>query len=448
MLALTATLRAAEPAVPARPNLVLILTDDFRWDAFGAAGNRIVRTPNLDRLAGEGTLFTNAFVTTSICYSARASVVLGQYERRHGIRGFGQNYQPDQWARGFPALLRAAGYHTGFVGQVVVGNNALLADKYDVWRPNAGGGFFDANDPSHTHSTARMGSQVVDFIRDAPRDRPFLAIMSTDAPHALDGQPREYPPDDRDAALYADTVIPLPPLATEAAYRKLPEFLLNGEGRRRWSRRFATPEMAQSVMRDYYRLLTGIDREIGRIRAALADKGVADNTVILFISDNGYQLGDRGMADKWLPYEQSIRLPFVVYDPRLPAERRGQKTNAQALNIDVAPTFLELAGLPAPAGMQGRSLVPVLRAGKAPADWPTEFFYEYIGNNQGIPSSEAVRTGRWKYIRWVGRDPEPEELYDLQADPDELDNLIATPAFAATATQLRARWSALRETVK
>jgi arylsulfatase A-like enzyme len=202
------------------------------------------------------------------------------------------------------------------------------------------------------------------------------------------------------------------------------------------------------VSKDYYRLLTGIDREVGRIRAALAAKGAANNTDIVFLSDNGYQLGDRGMADKWLPYEQSMRLPLIVLDPRTPAALRGRKIGAQVLNIDLAPTFMEMAGLPVPATVQGRSIAPLLKNQGAPADWPKEFFYEYIGTIMNIPSSEAVRTERWKYIRWVGRTPLPEELYDLAADPLEQENLVAVPGHAATLAAMRAEWAKLAESVK
>src|SRR5439155_14586182 len=165
----------------------------------------------------------------------------------------------------------------------------------------------------------------------------------------------------RDEGLYADATIPVPKLATDAAFRRLPEFAQKSEGRRRWERRFVTPEMFQRIVKDYYRLITGMDREIGRIVAALAERGLADNTVIVFMSDNGYILGERGMADKWLPYEESIRVPLIVCDPRTPQAGRGRKIDAVALNIDVPPTLLDLAGLPVPAGMQGRSLTPLVR---------------------------------------------------------------------------------------
>jgi arylsulfatase A-like enzyme len=240
----------------------------------------------------------------------------------------------------------------------------------------------------------------------------------------------------------------VPKTATEEAFRRLPEFVQKSEGRRRWERRFATPEMFQRVTKDYYRLITGLDREVGRIALALRERKLADDTVIVFTSDNGYFLGERGMADKWLPYEESIRVPLIAFDPRLPQPARGRKVDAPALNVDLAPTLLDLAGLPMPDGMQGRSLVPLLKEGKAPPGWRTDFFYEHLTLPKIIPPAEGVRTERWKYFRWVDADPVVEELYDLRADPLEEHNLAASPAHAKTLRELRDRWAALRERLK
>src|SRR5262249_49339856 len=207
----------------------------------------------------------------------------------------------------------------------------------------------------------------------------------------------------------------------------------------RWERRLGTPEMYQRVTKDYYRLISGVDREVGRIAAELAERKLTDNTVIVFTSDNGYFLGERGMADKWLPYEESIRVPLIVYDPRLSESARSRILDALALNIDVAPTLLDLAGLPAPAAMQGRSLVPLLRTDTAQQDWRTELFYEPLTSPKIIPPAEGVRTERWKYFRWLEAQPVIEELYDLKADPLEERNLAAEPAHAETLAQLRGR---------
>jgi arylsulfatase A-like enzyme len=450
MLAIATACHSAAQQPPGRPNLVFLLADDLRWDALGCMGDPIVRTPNIDRLAQRGVLFRNAFVTTSICCVSRATFFTGQYCRRHGINDFNTPLTAAQWAQTYPALLRAAGYRTGFVGKFGVGDAkpvAAMAKEFDYYKglPGQAGPFFDPKDATHTHATARFGEQAVEFIRSGNVLQPFCLSVSFSAPHARDGQPREYPPDPRDEGLYANATIPVPKLATDAAFRRLPDFAQKSEGRRRWERRFATPEMFQRIVKDYYRLTTGMDREVGRIVEALGQR--ADNTVIVFMSDNGYILGERGMADKWLPYEESIRVPLIVVDPRATAAR-GRKVDAMALNIDIAPTLLDEAGLPVPAGMQGRSLVPLVRIGDAPTVWRTEFFYEHLTLPDRIPPTEAVRTEQWKYFRWLSGKPPIEELYDLRADPREEHNLAGDPAHAATLADLRGKWSKWREQAK
>jgi arylsulfatase A-like enzyme len=439
--------RAAEPGAPDRPvNIVFLLADDLRWDALGCAGNRIIRTPNIDRLAREGVRFTNAFVTTSICAVSRASIFSGQYARRHGINDFATPFSDAAWAQTYPALLRKAGYRTGFIGKFGVGKDVKpLAAAFDYWRglPGQAGPFFDPKDPSRTHATARFGNQALEFLSGCRPGKPFCLSVSFSAPHARDGAQREFPPDRRDEKLYADTVIPTPKTAQEKYFRLLPRFVQQSEGRRRWQGRFATPEMFQQTVRDYYRLISGIDREVGRIIETLRARKLLDDTLIVFTADNGFFLGERGMADKWLMYEESIRIPLLVFDPRLPEKQRGRQVGKMVLNIDLAPTLLDYAGVKAPQGIQGRSLRPLVR-GETPA-WRTEWFYEHHTFPKIIPPSEGVRTERWKYLRWVGVDPVVEELYDLDNDPREEHNLAAQPRHARTLEGLRERWDTLRK---
>jgi arylsulfatase A-like enzyme len=434
-----------------RPNLVFILVDDLRWNALGCMGDRVVKTPHIDQLASGGVLFRNAFVTTSICAVSRASIFTGQWERRHGIHDFATGLNGAKWAQTYVALLRAAGYRVGFIGKFGVGAPAEVKTKataFDFWRglPGQGGVLFiEKNDPTRTHRTARFGNEALEFLQGCRPDQPFCLSLSFNAVHARDGQAREYEPDPRDESLYAGVTIPVPPLATMAAFQRLPEFVQTSEARRRWQKRFATPEMFQKTLRDYYRLITGVDREVGRILAALRELKLAENTIILFLSDNGYFLGDRGLADKWFMYEESLRVPCIVFDPRLPPERRGRREDAMVLNVDMAPTMLDMAGLAVPRMMQGRSLVPLLRTGKTPADWRTEFFYEHHTAATIIPPSEGVRTQRWAYIRWIDARPVVEELFDLAADPWEERNLASDPAHARTLDELRTRWARWRQ---
>ncbi len=440
---------APKPA-PARPNILFLLTDDQRWNALGCMGDPNIKTPNLDHLAREGVIFRNHFVTTSICCVSRASIFTGQYERRHGIGDFSKPFTAAQWAQTYPALLRKHGYRTGFIGKFGVGNAkaiAAMAKEFDYWRGLAGQGgryFIQPDDPTHMHATARMGGQALEFLAGGSTNQPFCLSISFIAPHARDHMPREFTPDLRDESIYADNVIPHPPTATEAYFEQLPKSVQTSEARRRWHWRFDTPEKFQHNTKDYFRLISGIDREVGRIRAELKERGLADNTVIIFTSDNGYSLGDRGLAGKWFMYEESLRDPLIIFDPREPAYHRSRTEDAMTLNIDFAPTMLSLAGVTPPFGMQGRSLVPLM-ANHHPSDWRTEFFYEHHFGPKILPPSEGVRTEHWAYIRWVNEDPLIEELYDLDSDPLEAHNRVTEPHDAETLAQLRARWEQYRK---
>lgn len=434
-------LRAAEPAKPERTNIVFLLADDLRWETLGCMGDRIVQTPNIDALAGRGVLFRNHFVTTSICCVSRASIFSGQYARRHQINDFKTDFTPEAFAKTYPALLRAAGYRTGFIGKFGVGDK-LPAKEFDTWHGFPGQGrFFEKGDT--VHLTQKMGDQALEFLKAGDNAKPFCLSVSFKAPHAQDGDPREFPPDARDEKLYADAVFPVPKTADEKFFQALPEFVQKSEGRARWKRRFATPEMFQKTVRDYYRLVSGIDREVGRIVDALREQKLEGRTLVVFTSDNGFFLGERGMADKWLMYEESIRVPLIISDPGLAEKDRGRKVDAQTLNIDLAPSLLEYAGVAVPAVMQGRSLRPLVRGEKP--EWRTDWFYEHHTLPKILPPSEGVRTERWKYIRWTDSDPLVEELYDLEKDPREEHNLVSVKAQEKVLAELRERWAKLRK---
>lgn len=431
------------------PNIIVIVADDLRWDALGYAGNRIVKTPHIDELARRGTQFRNHFVTSSICNVSRATMFTGQYLRRHNIVEFNTPFTREQWSRCYPKLLRDTGYRTGFIGKFGVGDSnaiASMAKEFDYWRglPGQAGLFFDKNNPNGRHKTARFGDQALAFIRSNDVRQPFCLSISFNAPHARDRQPREFWPDQRDEALYADVKIPMSPKATEEWFAKLPEIAKTSEGRRRWALRFDTPDKFQSIVKDYYRLITGIDREIGRIVECLKERGIRDDTVIIFTSDNGFFLGERGMADKWLLYEESIRVSVLIHDPR---ERKARTIEALTLNIDLAPTILDVAGVAIPKEMQGRSLMPWVQ-GKRMKDWRHDFFYEHHTMAHIIPEIEGVRTERWKYVRWMNALPMREELYDLAKDPDELRDLAGEARHQKRLTALRDRWKEFVEACK
>jgi arylsulfatase A-like enzyme len=290
-----------------------------------------------------------------------------------------------------------------------------------------------------------MGSEALEFLAGTPGGQPFCLSISFNAPHARDGKPREFQPDDRDEALYGGVEFPVPRTATDALFQLLPPSVKRSISRTRWALRFDTPEKYQSTLRDYFRLVTGLDREVGRIREALSKRGLAENTLILFTSDNGFFLGERGLADKWYLYEESVRAPLVIFDPRLPAARRGGVCSAMTLNLDLAPTLLDLAGLESPKVMQGRSLVPFLAGSGPPGDWRSEFYYEHVSVRDKIAASEGLRTERWTYFQWLDEHPVVEELYDTANDPLQERNLIADPEQAATLAGLRTRLAVLRE---
>lgn len=417
-----------------RLNLVLLLTDDQRYDTLGCMGNGMVRTPHLDRLAAEGALFRNAFVTTSICAVSRASIFSGQYARRHGIRDFDRSFSDEAFARTYPGVLRAGGYWTGFIGKYGVGT-VMPTNQFDFWAGFPGQGqFFSAG--SDTHLTRRMGEQAETFLRQAPPNRPFCLSVSFKAPHAQDGAPREFPPDAVDEKLYQDVTIPVPATATETAFEREPAFVQKSEGRTRWKRRFASAEMFQRTVKDYYRLITGVDREVGRLREVLRELALDTNTVIVFTSDNGWFMGEHGMADKWLMYEESIRVPLMIYDPRLPAVSAGLKVEPMVLNIDLAPTLLDYAGLKAPETMQGRSLRLWVEGGK-PADWRQEWFYEHDFGPDIIPPSEGIRTVDWKYMIYPRATPVVEKLFDMRADAREERDLIGAPGMGDVLNRMR-----------
>ena len=442
LLAFTQSLcRADEPKKKA-PNIVFLLADDLRWNVLGCTGDKNAKTPNIDALAKRGVLFRNHFVTTSICAVSRVSILSGQYARRHKINDFATSFTPDAYALTYPMLLKTAGFRVGFIGKFGVGNK-MPDTSFDYWRGFPGQGSYYGKGET-VHLTHRMGDQAIEFLQGCKKDQPFCLSLSFKCPHAMDAAKREYPPDPRDEELFKDVTFPTPKTADPKYFLALPDFVQKSESRPRWERRFKTPEMYQAIVRDYYRLVTGMDREIGRIIAELDRLGFAENTIIIFTSDNGYFFGERGLADKWYMYEESIRVPLIVFDPTLPKEQRDRKVDAMSLNIDFAPTLLDYAGVKIPASIQGKSIRPWLR-GETPK-WRDDWFYEHHTAVKIIPPSEGVRTTRWTYLRWMKDAANPvEELYDLQADTLQERNLGAEPAHQGTLRQLRARWAAMRK---
>ena len=256
-----------------------------------------------------------------------------------------------------------------------------------------------------------------------------MLSLSFSAPHAHDPAEKQYFWSPEFDTMYQDLVIPDPLLKEDSYFEAQPEYVRTGENRTRWHWRYDTPEKYQHSVKGYYRMISEVDAEIGKIRKALEEKGLAENTVIILMGDNGYFLGERQLAGKWLMYDNSLRVPLIVFDPR---EKGGKRVDSFALNIDVPYTILDLAGIDQPEIWQGVSLnSPQLAQRK-------EFLTEHLWQTPIIPPSEAIRTERWKYFRYIN-DPTHEELYDLSVDPLEKNNLANDPDQQEVLVDLRGK---------
>jgi len=445
---------------PRRPNIVFFLTDDQRYDAMSCAGNPILKTPNMDRIAAEGVRFAESFVTNSLCRPSRTSILTGQYSHTHGVmqNSDGDNLPgrgallPDQLT--FPHLLQRAGYWTALVGKWHLLNEPGGFDQYAIL-PGQG----EYEDPVmiangagvkfRGHVCDVVGDQALQFLDDRPKDKPFCLHIHFKAPH------RDWIPAPRFAKYFEDVTVPEPrtfdntlegrPEAvrqTAMAVADMPDF-----ERRGCPTDLSPPERKkcnlQAMVKNYYRVLLGVDQNTGRVLDYLDKQGLSENSVIIYMSDNGFFLGEHGLMDKRLMYEESIRVPLLL---RYPARARKGYVDREhfALNIDLAPTLLELAGEPVPSWMQGKSLAPLLE-GK-PVPWRESFLYEYYEypGYHCVRKNRGVRTKRWKYIHYWEL-PEEFELYDLENDPEERKNLASDPQYAEALGKMRAELEKLRK---
>ena len=433
------------------PNIVFLMTDNHRWDLLGCAGNDIIRTPNIDALAARGARFTNSFCTTSICAATRASILTGEFRREHRYTFTMPPMSIQRMDRSYPALLKRAGYRTGFVGKLGVEVDPRTPERmFDFYRRRIASStrnpyYREAADGTIKHLSEINGDDAVEFIRTNPTDQPFCLSVSFSAPHPEDDNIDQYVFDRRYADLYADDVIPPPPIPDNEHFRRLPGFIQVSMSRQRWFRRFDTPEKYQRMMKGMYRLITGVDEQVGRIVDELSSRGFGDNTVVIFTGDNGIMIGEHGLTGIWLMYEGSIRKPLIIADPRLPGSRHGVTVDEMALSFDSPVTMLDLAGVDVPRQMRGRSLAPLLRGESV--DWRKDFFYEHLYERETIPKSEGVRTENFKYVRYFERNPVYEQLFDLEADPNEVTNLAGDPSSGNVLKSLRARCDELRDSV-
>ena len=427
--ALPAIAGSAKAASP--PNIVLILIDDLRWDAMGCAGHPWAKTPNLDRLASRGTRFENAFVTTSLCSPSRASILTGQYMHAHGVQ---DNFTKLPAALpAFPGLLQQGGYRTAFLGKWHMGDSQLIQGGedsdapqpgFDHWISFRGQGVYSnpvlnfngARRKVEGYTTDILTEESVRFIERQRKDRPFALYLSHKAVHS------GHDPAPRHRELYSGQDVATP--GSAAVREGKPAWLLRKRDESRHGLRnlYAGAFDLPGLVRQYMRCLAAVDESVGAVEDALARTGSLENTLIVFLSDNGFLLGEQGLADKRVMHDPSIRIPLLAAWPgRIPA---GSVRREMALNLDIAPTLLDAAGISRPSSMHGASLLGLF--GGTPAEWRKDFVYEYAWDWEAphTPGVVGVRTENHSYMEYQGI-WDVNELYDLQRDPRQMNNLLA-----------------------
>ena len=433
-----------------RPNIIFFLSDDHRWDRLGCAGHPFLKTPNIDKLAAEGARFPNMFVTTSICAASRASILTGLYERTHGYTFGTPPVSEKHSLTSYPALLKKAGYRTGFIGKFGVGiRQAERKQMFDLFHPIGRGPYFKKQkDGSLRHETELCGDKAIEFLKNNPKGKSFCLSVSFNASHAEDRDKRpgigHFPWPKAVDGMYEDVKIGAPRLSDPKVFAAHPKFMKESMNRDRWFWRWDTPEKYHVNLRAYYRMISGFDNTIGRVLGELKKLKLDSNTIIIFSGDNGYYEGQRGFAGKWSHYEESLRVPLVIYDPRAPKVRRGKLPENMALNLDIPATILDYANVKIPDHYQGRSLQLLIASGGS-RQWRTDTFCEHLMHNADIPKWEGVRGSRFVYARYFEQKPVYEYLHDLKSDPDQLKNLAADPKYAKELATARKRCDELRD---
>lgn len=442
---------AVEAPADAR-NIIFILSDDHRYDFMGFTGKvPFLETPNMDRMASEGTYLENAFVTTSLCSPSRASILTGQFTHRHGVVD-NQSLVPEG-TRFFPEFLQERGYQTGFVGKWHMGEHSNNPRPgFDFWASFQGQGHywnsvFNVNGTEEmpedstyvTHAITRYGKQ---FLENRDPDKPFFLYLSHKGVHAefipapehdgtYAGQPPYYPPTMFPPGHERATVT-----AEEYNYEDVPKWV---KAQRHSWHGVDYMYHGQIEFDDFYRAycetLLAVDESIGEILQYLEDNDLMENTTVIYMGDNGFSFGEHGLIDKRQAYEESMRVPMLAYGAGV--AKNGERIEENVQNIDIGPTVLDLAGIPPHEQFDGRSFLPLLQ-GKAVGNWRDTIFYEYFWERPfpQTPTVHAVRTDRYKYIRYHGI-WDINELYDIQNDPWEMNNLIRDPAYAPVARSLR-----------
>jgi arylsulfatase A-like enzyme len=440
-----APLASALAAGRRRPNVLYIVTDDQRWDLLSLRGHPFLRTPNMDRIGREGVTFLNHFVTTSLCSPSRASILTGRYPHQHKVRTNGSSPAFDTTERTFPAILQSQGYYTGYIGKWHIGDDASPRRGFDWWSVLPGQGvYFDPTlnvngreQQFKGHVDDIVAGFAVDFLKKRDGAKPFCLSVGIKSPHA------EQLPPPRLQHLFDGIDIPKPATWDEdvlahgkadvvkKACIQAAEFF-DGPIKMKGS--------YERYIKDFYRSVVSADEAVGRILGALEESGQAADTLVVFTGDNGFFLGEHGLVDKRLAYEESLRTPLLM---RYPAGfHAGPALPQMALNIDICPTILDFCGVPVPKTVAGRSLRPLLTE-TSPGRWRDEMFYEYVERIWQSPALLAVRTDRYKYIEYL--DPaDTNELYDLAMDAHEMNNVIRRPEYGAVLADMKSRLARLK----
>ncbi|MDF7823866.1 sulfatase [Pontiellaceae bacterium B12227] len=435
----------AKPLQGSRPNIIYLMADDQNFGSIGIYGNSEVITPNMDKLGHDGVIFDRHYNTTSVCMASRANVMTGMYEYKAAANFSHGDMKPEVWAKSYPVLLRKAGYLTAFAGKFgfkVDGYGYECGEFFDIWGGAPGQSqYVTARNKSmakyakeYPHSTLSYGAFGQDVIKSAvEQDKPFCLSISFKAAH------KPATPDPRFDDVYAGkTFTKSANFGREAGEHMSPQSKMGRQYPRFTEWNYDTDY--DGVMAKYYQQVYGIDVALGMIRKELEAQGVADNTVIIYTSDNGFICGAHGYASKVLPMEESARAPLLIFDPRSPSAGKKLRSPALTGNIDFAPTILELAGLPVPSTMDGVSLLPLLNDPASDVREQMAFI-----NVFGPPATHSLTclTKEWKYTYWWygGAKMDPmEELYYLKKDALEMTNLAANPEARAALETMRANY--------
>ena len=427
-MALSAGATLAPTEAAERPNFLILFTDDQRWDTLSCYNAQSpIKTPEIDRLAQRGVRFTEAFVTSPICAVSRATLLTGRYARNARVHEFNVPIPPDIWQKSYPVLMAGAGYFVGQLGKYGVG---IRADEREVF------GLFDASvdqgppyrewQDEKLHDSEWLTRRTADFLDAVPSGKPFVLQVNYKAPHSSSAVAPE------DEGKLAKVDFARLANENEQAHAKLPAEVQNGFGAHCYRREVNLGGDRNPYLRAYHEKILSVDRSVGAIMADLKARGLDKNTVIIFTSDHGAHLGEKLLGGKWTPYEESLRVPFIVADPRLAPGRQGVECAALVTVMDIAPTMLDIAGIPIPADMDGQSLTPLLQGNVV--GWRDHFFFEHrtspARSARPIPRNLGVRGVSTKLFRWLDPEPPVEVLHDLASDPLEETNVIVDPSMA------------------